>query len=190
MNDWTALRWAVHIINIPTIKMLLEHSANTEATNKEGRTILYQAIQADSSLLVQLLVEDGANIEALERYRKTPIYWTIGHDNLILTEILLKQGANLGARSDWGKTPLHGAVIGGNIRMVKLLLQFGADPCTKATNSIEGVFRSLVGGRGTIRRGCNERNRYEVPDPNRDEIKIVLKEAEKAWKLSVNNTHR
>lgn len=182
---WTALCRATRNSNIPMVRLLLEHGCDKEATDEEGWTILDHAISVSSLPLVQLLIKDGANIESTDEHWFTPLHRAVLKGDLTSTELLLDHGANVGSRNNWDSTPLHMAVTRGDICMVKVLLKHGADPCARATNDES---KSLMDGGGIMPSGYNETNPHEFPDPKRDEIKIVLQEAEKAWKSSGTKT--
>lgn len=176
--------------NIRLVKLLLEHGANKEATDKKGQTALHHVIQGGNLPLMQLLIKEGANIEALDGRRWTSLIHAVSNSGLLSMELLLDHGANPNARDSRDITPLHYAVIRGDIRMVEVLLKHGADPCAEALSGVERILRSVTGGGGNMPRGFNEPHWSEYPDPKRAEIESVLKEAEKAWKASGGRTSR
>ena len=194
-NGLNVLSWATHSpAGLPLVKLLLEHGANKEATDRSGGTALHHAVQnfvqERNIPMIELFIKEGANLEAEDWQRYTAIFYSVSQGDLALTELLHKHGARLDARSRWGVTPLHVAVRRGDLPMVKLLLNLGADPCAKATHTVSSSFKGLIGAGGAMPRGYNEPHKDECPQPKREEIKNLLKEAEKSWRLFGKYTPR
>ncbi|KAK6343901.1 hypothetical protein TWF696_007555 [Orbilia brochopaga] len=141
-------------ISNATVKVLLHHGANTEATDSQGLTALLIASRSsadEAGALVEDLVDHGANLEAEFSYGLTPLANSIIHNkSRARIKIMLDRGAKvdyLVATTEtivswWVKwvggedtkplvTPLALAAYRGDLEIMVLLLDHGA--------SIEGL---------------------------------------------------
>ena len=106
-RDWSLLRRAASRCRAEIISLLLSRGADIDATDRVGRTGLYQMLN----------------------------YWT-SHGSLPALRLLLSRGADVnmartrssGFAGVAGRTPLHNAAGGGKIDCVRMLLRAGADP--------------------------------------------------------------
>jgi ankyrin repeat protein len=78
-NGLTPLLNAIIDLEYPTdeVKLLLEHGANTEATNAEGETALLIALEKVQTACVKLLLDHGANTQAKNKDGKTALDYAL-----------------------------------------------------------------------------------------------------------------
>lgn len=109
----TALHIAVFDNNIELVLFLLHHaemiglqnkSNLLEIKNKEGRTVLMEAVIANQLDLVQLLLAQGASIFVKNRYRHGLLHFV---NDPALAQQLISAGLSVYARGIYGDIPLH-----------------------------------------------------------------------------------
>ena len=126
--DWSLLRRAARRGRAEIISLLLSRGADIDATDRDGRTALYQMLN----------------------------YWT-AYGSLPALRLLLSRGPDVnmalkrssGFATVAGRTPLHNTAAPGNVDPVRMLLRAGADPelrdsngCTAEEHARRGVNRS------------------------------------------------
>jgi hypothetical protein len=74
------------------VRLLLNHGANTEARDKDGKTAL---LWADDPETVRLLLDKGANIEARNKDGYTPLIEAASGDKAGIIGLLLDRGAKI-----------------------------------------------------------------------------------------------
>ncbi len=111
------------------IPLLLEHGADIEHKDIDGRTPLSHA--ADSLKgpeVVTLLLEKGTNVHAADKRGRTPLFWAT--DKKVdpdIAKVLIQRGADVNARDVEGRTPLSLACgETGNPQTAELLRKMGA----------------------------------------------------------------
>jgi ankyrin repeat protein len=109
-------------------RALLDRVAAIDAKDREGKTALAKAAEADKLALVRLLLERGADVNARAVDGATPLFTAAEQDRGAVVALLLERGAdpNLPARK--GLRPLAAAAFNGSTDSVEALLKFGADP--------------------------------------------------------------
>lgn len=127
--------WMSRIVSIypnsgVMIRLLLRNGGNIEATDKNGRTLLWWASLGSSHRayeVVELLLDNGANAEAADRYGRTPLSQIASNGNFNLNKntilLLLSHGANLKAIDKNRLTPLDYFEKEGNEKAVIKLIQ-------------------------------------------------------------------
>ena len=135
-DGYTALMKAAWRGREKTAKQLLEHGADVNAKNNDGRTALMVA--ASSALMsassercektVKLLLEHGADVNAKNNDGRTALMeavgWRIENNN---AKLLLEHGADVNAKDNSGGTALMKAASAGHEKNATLLLEHGAD---------------------------------------------------------------
>ncbi|MEM7055630.1 MAG: ankyrin repeat domain-containing protein [Bacteroidota bacterium] len=109
------------------VQVLLQQGADPSATNKDGKTALYQLAELahgqnskDEVLaLGKLLLKNGASTAVKSSGGKTPLHIAALYGYSYMVEFLLDNRADTSARDNQGKTPLDLA----QDRAVKNLLQ-------------------------------------------------------------------
>ena len=112
-------------------RLLLEHGADINAQNKDGRTPLHVAAENGRVEVVRVLHEHGANIGAEDDAGRTPLHLAASYGSVQTVHVLLEYGANIGANDNEGRTPLHLAVVKKagwlEVEVVRVLLEHGAN---------------------------------------------------------------
>ncbi|KAJ8131961.1 hypothetical protein O1611_g1666 [Lasiodiplodia mahajangana] len=113
-DGWTALMRAVFWESPPAVRELLQRHANTEATDKQGRTALHLAAEKGDPILGRNLLEAGANISVVDTRGQTPLHYATmyneGNFGVDKVKLFVEYGAAVGSADREGNTPLHYAV--------------------------------------------------------------------------------
>jgi ankyrin repeat protein len=86
---------------------LLRYGADVSYRNKEGQTILHDAVRRGREDIVDLLLKHGADINAKDKYGYTSLHWAVSRKNRDMVELLVARGADVNARNLQGRTPLY-----------------------------------------------------------------------------------
>lgn len=137
--------------NYPTVlKLLLDHGANANITNKEGYTLLEKIMMKedleDNDLpRIQLLLAHKANTHSEKLHRsKTILHKALENLPADLIEPFIKENStHINTQDSNGFTPLYYAIGKKYFCLIPLLLKFGAD-C-----SIEDIY-----GMAPLHRAC------------------------------------
>ena len=122
----------LHNKNIGNIKKLINNGLDINKLDKDGNTLIINAVRYDNKLLVQLLLENGADVNIKDRNGDTILSIALfyiheyGYDENILTE-LLKYDIDVNIKNKNGETPLIYAIKKREYLSIKLLLKYGAD---------------------------------------------------------------
>lgn len=127
VDRMSALHWAVYHKHVPTVKKLIEHSADVNAVSRYAVTPLSLSCQTGHAEIVELLLKAGADANFVASGGVTPLMIAsrVGHPAVI--EVLLKHEAEIDARERQGQTALMWASAAGNVQAVDLLIKHGAD---------------------------------------------------------------
>lgn len=111
---------------IALVKALLESGANPNGRDREGKNLLFDALepQSDRQVFI-LLVQHGAKINVQNDVGETPLMLVAGYD-AELTRLLLDNGADIEAKNKGGGTALSHAInsvtLGNKDTIVRLLI--------------------------------------------------------------------
>jgi ankyrin repeat protein len=109
-------------------RALLDRGAAIDAKDREGKTALAKAAEADKLQLIRLLLERGANVNARAVDGSTPLFYAAEQDRGAVVALLLERGADPNLPGRKGVRPLAAAAFNGSTESVEALLKFGADP--------------------------------------------------------------
>jgi uncharacterized protein len=109
-------------------RALLDLGAAIDAKDREGKTALAKAAEADKLPLIRLLLERGANVNARAVDGSTPLFYAAEQDRGAVVALLLERGADPNLPGRKGVRPLAAAAFNGSTESVEQLLKFGADP--------------------------------------------------------------
>lgn len=117
-------------------RILLQHNADCNEKDSEGRTPIIHAVIGGHEDVVRSLLSHGARIGNLDgEFSTTALHLAVIHRRDDLLRLLLGQGSRgkvlLDCYDDSGRTPLHIAIDTGFEAGVVVLLQYGADPQCK-----------------------------------------------------------
>jgi|GEM_PF-632158 len=120
-------------------------TANTAATEVDGKTFLMRAVEADDLGRVERLVNEGAPLNAMAP-QGTALYLAAakGHDEMLW--YLLRQGAHVNRGMPNGRTPLMVASENGHTRIVQMLLRAGADLERKGVDGTTALAAAALQG--------------------------------------------
>ncbi|KAK4185664.1 hypothetical protein QBC35DRAFT_476145 [Podospora australis] len=133
----TPLTWAARNEHGETVLLLLQHGADINSRDTEGKTALACAIAQPGPCeraVIQLLIDFGAEINVVDDTGKTPLSLSCEFGHSEVAELLVYRGAKLESIDKNGRSPLWHAARRGETSIVKLLLQKGAHPGRKDTN--------------------------------------------------------
>lgn len=133
--------------SLDSLRALLDHGAEVNATNARGATALMRA--AYDPAKVALLLERGADVSQRSGFGTTALMLaarTSGSHRSV--KALLERGADVNATNLFGATALMAATASGDLATVRLLLEAGADPNAHPVASEAGFL--FGGGRSPL----------------------------------------
>jgi ankyrin repeat protein len=144
----TPLHLASYQLKPKLVLLFLDHGANTNAEDDQGRTPLYRVVQdmnysyKDRFTAAQLLIEHGADVNIQDKSRVSPLHLASQFLKTELVQFFLDHGANPNAENARGWTPLHLVVLeryGGSeedrFEAARLLIAGGADVNARSKNN-------------------------------------------------------
>jgi len=123
----TLLHRASHEGIIDRVNLLLQHGADIDAIDEEGRTPLLLAVAERHAEVVSLLLQQGAILTLSDEDKNSPLHIAAHSGNRKIVLLLLAKGARVNSLDDEGATPLHNAASQGALDIAKSLLSHGAD---------------------------------------------------------------
>lgn len=109
------------------VRLLLELGADVNASNLEGETPLFFAIECDSPAAIAILIAAGADVNARREDGDTPLLFAIGCGSPVAISMTIAAGADVNLGDGEGETPLLFAVKCGSPAIVEMLIAAGAD---------------------------------------------------------------
>lgn len=175
----TPLHTALHHINEPEVKRLVEEGAQINALDENGRTPLHLAARIGRLSIVEYLVEHGADTHVKDNFHKTPLVYAIEKNRVKVIIYLSKevnkpqehkstnvfdlaqegktdevreffQNVDINSRDEDGKTILH---IGSEFRqidIVKLAIMLGIDKSIRDHDGRSALNYAKLSGNKTI----------------------------------------
>lgn len=129
----TPLRAALIQKDHGKIRQLISQGGDIDETDKEGRTLLMEAVQFSDETMVAFLISHGANVNACDRLGWTALHYAADSKYWPISKILIESGASVDTQDEDGNTPLWKSLMTSspNHEMIKALLEKGADPYRK-----------------------------------------------------------
>ena len=114
-NGYTALHWNADMGCAPgdretIVTILLDHGAEVEARDAQGRTPLFVAASSGSAQIVRALVLAGANVNARSNSGATPLMLAASSGSLDAVTFRLAGGADANAFTPDGSTAMDMAM--------------------------------------------------------------------------------
>jgi len=107
-------------------RMLLQHGAEVDTRDWQGRTALMYAIARDNMGSVEALLSAGADVNTQDIHGRTVLEYALYWGNPEMVQRLVAQGVDVNATGDRPYTPLRIAMQGRLTRIVRILKQAGA----------------------------------------------------------------
>lgn len=148
-NDGTtALHFAAHNGHVRTVEILtVDHHANLDAVDHQGRTPLYAATLQNHLDVVEQLLSLHADIDRADHEGLTPLHIASWYKQQPIVEALIHAGATVDALSSERNTPLHLAAMNGHFAIAIILAEHGAK--TTLRNTDEATPETLLKFAGT-----------------------------------------
>ncbi|KAK5678151.1 hypothetical protein LTS10_009321 [Elasticomyces elasticus] len=124
----TALEIAVSERHEACIEALIDASAQTQAFDGAGNTLLDRAVLCRDARIVKLLLEASGHSGSMGIHALFTDGQSSPPEEVDIINLLLIHGADVNALDANGLTPLHRATLQGRTEVVEHLLQAGADP--------------------------------------------------------------
>lgn len=123
----TALLWASHLEDLPSVAALLRAGANPDAANDLGATPLWAASENRNAAIARALLEAGADPNLALRSGETPLMVAARSGATEVARLLVAAGADLERRGSRGQNALMWAAAQKHPEVVRVLLEAGAD---------------------------------------------------------------
>lgn len=130
-NRPSPLLRAVERDHYQIVRLLLDHGAAPDSTDKDGRTALMTAAWKNHADVLQLLIMRGANVNARDLRKRNALH-NLAADKVCrwgwsdeIASLLLRTDCHVDGvegQDELGRTPLHWACATGNWRLAELLL--------------------------------------------------------------------
>ena len=108
------------------MKWMLNQDANINATDSDGYSLLFFALEFQNTSMLEFLLSNGANPNCPNHESITPLIAAIANGRTKAAELLIKYGADL-TWTDEGDTALTLAVSEGQLSVVSCILEHSTD---------------------------------------------------------------
>ena len=108
------------------MKWMLNQGANINATDSDGYSLLFFALEFQNTSMLEFLLSNGANPNCPNHESITPLIAAIANGRTKAAELLIKNGADL-TWTDEGDTALTLAVSEGQLSVVSCILEHSTD---------------------------------------------------------------
>lgn len=139
------LQWAAKNGKVEVITKLVQHGADVNTSNRDGRISLHQAALMGHTRAVTRLVEMGSDMDRADRAGYTPLHQAayMGHAEVV-TE-MSDMGCNVFVRDKSGATPLHWGAARGHLAVRSRPPRHPAPTAESALASTMRVWRGTDG---------------------------------------------
>ena len=120
-----------HIVSDDIIINQIKTVNNLEQTDRDGRTLLINAVNYERISIVEYLLEKKVNINVADKMGFTALHFAVQNGNVDIIEMLLENGADVNAKNIYGNNPIMLIKLTHSIDVVKILVKFGANPNLK-----------------------------------------------------------
>ena len=144
----TFLCKAVADENVGLVKLLLSAGTDVNASNKDGKSPLTQAISwgGKNIEVIKLLLDAGADVNISNKHGESPLTQAISWSdkNIEVIKLLLDAGADVNVSDEYNRTPLSRAALENNLEVIKLLVKYGADLKTQGIDCFVDAMLHLI----------------------------------------------
>ncbi|UZP36909.1 hypothetical protein NXS19_004725 [Fusarium pseudograminearum] len=109
------------------VDILIEHGANVDQRDHNGRTPLLGNADLKRKRVLKLLIDHGADINLRQREGCHELYEAAVFGAINAVDFFLEQGVDPSITNNFGWTPLHGAAANGHYEIVKRLIKKGVN---------------------------------------------------------------
>ncbi|KAB8276259.1 ankyrin repeat-containing domain protein [Aspergillus minisclerotigenes] len=109
------------------VDLLIQHGANVRHQNRNGNTLLSDAVEKQHWETAKVLLKNGAKVDKKDSRGLTALNNAARSNNIAGARLLIEHGAQVNTDSWLGETPLFAAARRGHEDMAKLLINNGAD---------------------------------------------------------------
>lgn len=127
----TPLLQAIWKGRLETVQLLVEHGADLNLADKEGKTPLIQAASLQKPEIFLYLLECGANWRLKDQHGQTALHEAADRGCAVRVRALLEKGADVNQLSSFKMSPLLNAASNSAFANMRLLLEYGADPTVR-----------------------------------------------------------
>uniref|UniRef100_A0A671LEA3 Serine/threonine-protein phosphatase 6 regulatory ankyrin repeat subunit A-like n=1 Tax=Sinocyclocheilus anshuiensis TaxID=1608454 RepID=A0A671LEA3_9TELE len=113
------------------VQVLLKHSADVNARDKNWQTPLHVAAANKAVRCAEALVPLLSNVNVSDRAGRTALHHAAFSGHLEMVRLLLSRGANINAFDKKDRRAIHWAAYMGHMEVVKLLVSHGAEVTCK-----------------------------------------------------------
>ena len=121
--------------HVNIVRILLENGADVDLEDRQGRTCLMLAVQAEKLRVVQFLIDHGVSVRRKNSLNgRTALHYAVFSHRVDVVSILIKYGADVDVTDDEGLTPLMCAVKDERGEMVSCLIDHKANMNVRDAN--------------------------------------------------------
>ncbi|KAH9956629.1 ankyrin repeat-containing domain protein [Russula dissimulans] len=127
-KDWTLMHLASYDGSSKMIQLLVEHGADVNRSDADGRSPLQLASRGGHVGAIQLLLEYGANVNHHDsEFGWTPLIDAVQSGCIEALRLLLQHNADVDGKDYHGRTALHQATSIEDVDAIQVLLEHGAN---------------------------------------------------------------
>ncbi|MGH0137537.1 UNVERIFIED_CONTAM: hypothetical protein FKN15_064098 [Acipenser sinensis] len=154
----TAMQAASQNGHVDVLKLLLKHSVDLEAEDKDGDRAVHHAAFGDEGSVIEVLHRGGADLNARNKRRQTPLHIAVNKGHLQVVKTLLDFGCHPSLQDSEGDTPLHDAISKKRDDMLSVLLEAGADVTITNNNGFNALHHAALRGNPSGKDGKSHRS--------------------------------
>ena len=123
----TPIKIAVLNSNERNVKWFIDHNVDIENLDKNGSSLLFDAVEKTNYQVIKLLIEAGASCSRRNSWNNTPLHMKMAisgdYEYEKIIDVFVKNGAIMTALNNDLRVPLHHAVLFENLRATKKFLE-------------------------------------------------------------------
>ncbi|MCK5109938.1 MAG: ankyrin repeat domain-containing protein [Arcobacteraceae bacterium] len=160
----SVLQLAIQQSNVKIVRLLLERAdIDCEETDKNGRTLLQDAIIAGKLDILNELLKKSPNINALDNKHRNLLFDAVDYgEDKIIKKVLSIDELNVNNKDISGETILHKKLVLENDNLAKILLKHKANPTITDDTGKSFLFHTALRGEDgmdlmdfAIKQGCD-----------------------------------
>lgn len=118
------LTYAIRFNKYECVKKILEKGGRFNILNKNGKTILYDAIEFNFKNIIKLIIDFSENeiVNIQNKDKNISLHDAIQFNNIYAVKLLIEAKSNLLLRDNNNNNALHNAVLSGNTEISKYII--------------------------------------------------------------------